>query len=65
MASKPNDLKLRDWELCRLYLEEMRRKGAAAHEPWEYELETWAQRREAVPRASTIRRLRLRFADKS
>jgi hypothetical protein len=65
MASKPTDLNLRDWELCQLYLQEMRRKGAAAHEPWEFELETWSRQRGAVPRASTIRRLRLRFTDKS
>jgi hypothetical protein len=60
MASKPKDLDPRDQELCQLYLEEMRRRGLEAHEPWELDLETWAQRGR-LPRASTIRKLHLRF----
>ena len=65
MPIKPKELSPKDLELCQLYLREMRRRGATAHEPWELDLETWGSGGKAFPRASTIRRLRLRFADKS
>lgn len=64
MAINPKDLNPKDRELCRLYLAGMRRQGLETHEPWGWELETWAQRPGRLPRASTIRSLRLRFADK-
>jgi hypothetical protein len=65
MAIKPKDLDPRDRELCQRYLEGMRRQGLEAHEPWELELETWAQQPGRLLRASTIRKLRLRFADQA
>ena len=63
MAIKVDDLDARDWQLCQLYLQGMHRIGAAAHEPWELDLERWAEQPERLPRTSTIRKLRLRFTD--
>jgi hypothetical protein len=59
---KRTDLTLKDWELCRQYVEEMRGKGLSAHEPWEQELEAWAADPGRFPRRSTIAKLRLRLS---
>jgi len=56
MAIKVDDLDARDWQ-------GMHRIGATAHEPWELDLERWAEQPERLPRTSTIRKLRLRFMD--
>jgi len=65
MTIKSEELNSKDWELCRRYIDDLRRNDLSPHEPWELELETWANNREHIPRASTIRRLRLRSPDPS
>lgn len=57
------DFTSKDWELCRRYIDELRLQGLSPHEPWELELETWADQQGHLPRRSTIHRLRLRFPD--
>ncbi len=56
------DVTGKDWELCRLYVDEMKRKGQSPHEPWEQELEAWAANPDRYPRSSTIAKLRIRLA---
>jgi hypothetical protein len=61
MRQKNSDLSQKDWELCRRYVEQMKRTGLPAHEPWEMELQGWAADPDRYPRSSTITKLRLRF----
>ena len=55
----------KDWELCCAYIEEMRQKGLAAQEPWEFELENWAVDSNRQPRGSTVAKLRIRFSNRA
>jgi hypothetical protein len=61
MKTIRSDLGQRDLDLCRLYVEEMNRKGSPAYEPWEQELVAWATDPDRVPRRSTVAKLRVRF----
>jgi len=58
---KNPDLSPNDWALCCTYVQDMKQKGLAAHEPWEYELEAWAADSHRQPRKSTVTKLRLRY----
>jgi hypothetical protein len=40
----------------------MNRKGLSAYEPWEQELEIWANNPDRYPRTSTVAKLRIRFS---
>jgi hypothetical protein len=60
MKRRP-DLSQKDWELCCLYLGELKGQDISAHEPWERELEAWAADPDRYPRRSTVAKLRLRF----
>ncbi len=57
---KRADVSHEDWELCRRYVDEMKRKGLSAHEPWEHELEAWMAHPDRYPRRSTLAKLRIR-----
>ncbi len=63
MTNNSGEPNAKDWDLCCRYVDNLRRNDLSPHEPWELELETWANNREHVPRPSTIHRLRLRFPD--
>jgi hypothetical protein len=62
MKIRNPDVTRKDWELCRTYLEELKRKGFSAYEPWELELETWLVNPSRQPRKSTVDRLRVRYS---
>jgi len=57
--SRP-DLSQKDWELCCLYIEQLKRQGSPPFEPWEHELEAWALDPNRYPRRSTVAKLRIR-----
>ena len=54
----------KDRELCLRYIDDLRRQGLSPHEPWELQLEIWAEDQEHLPSHSTLRRLRLHFPDR-
>lgn len=62
MKRRP-DLNQKDWELCCLYLRELKGQEISVHEPWERELEAWAADPGRYPRRSTVVKLRMRFPD--
>ncbi len=63
MTIKPEELNSKDWGLCCRYIDDLRRNDLSPHEPWELQLETWANNQEHISGQSTIRKLRLRFPD--
>ena len=61
MKIRNHDLSPNDFELCRIYINQLSKKGLSAQEPWELQLENWAINPDRPPSKSTVTRLRLRF----